>query len=249
MKKVIEFLKRNFIGFTLGALFSIFIGASAATILNGTDIQYTGNKVENVSNIQDAIDVLYTKTKAKKWSAGDIVTFAGEQFHVLNDVYEGQTTVELFAKTNLNTAATVQANAVSSTTKCAFSSTSYWSSSWVSGTRLNLNLYSGFQSTDAIGKAISYASSKGAIGGRLLTYDEANTMKSSSSTAVFNMYKGTGNTAQNYELYWLGSSDDIYYTRVYLVNGGGISIYSTPYDDSGAYGIRPVLTVFASQIS
>ena len=51
--------------FVLGAIIFSVIGASAATILNGTDVQYTGNKVENASNIQDAIDGLYDE--ANTW--------------------------------------------------------------------------------------------------------------------------------------------------------------------------------------
>ena len=59
MKKVKDYIKGNIVGFILGAIIFSVIGVTAATILNGTDIQYTGNKVENASNIQDAIDGLY----------------------------------------------------------------------------------------------------------------------------------------------------------------------------------------------
>lgn len=235
------------------AIAAIVIGITsyAAYVVNSTDVSYTPTSGSQTS-VKAALDDLYTKANSGakvKYHAGDVVTFSGEQFQVLNDVIEGQMTCEIFCKTNLNTGATAQANAAYSTTKCVFSSTNYWSSSWVSGTKLNLNGYPGYTATDAMGKVNTYVRTKGAIGGRLLTYDEANTMKSSSNTAVKNMFKGTGNTAQNFENYWLGSSYEGNGNRVYRVSGSGGIIYGSTYYDGSSFGVRPVLTVFVSQLS
>ena len=67
-----------------------------------------------------------------------MVRYDNEEFYVLSDL---GSVVELFAKTNLNSAATAQANAAYSTTSCAFSSTQYWS-----GTSVNLNNVTGYTS-------------------------------------------------------------------------------------------------------
>lgn len=219
----------------------------AAYVINATEIS-----CENGS-LKEALDNLYNiaKTKAtKRWSAGDTVTFGGESFQVLNDVFEGQREVELFCKTNLNTNATSQANAAYSSTKCGFSSKCYWSKIWQSGSFLNLNLEWSESENDAIGKARKYAYSKNALNGRLLTYNEANTMKDSSNTAVVNMLKGTGNTVQNYELYWISSPKETgSYNMVYYVKGRYKEIATNDFYSGSDIGVRPIITVLVSQIS
>ena len=59
MKSRIKSISSHTLTFILGVLLSAS-GVIAATILSGTEVSYTGNKVENASNIQQAIDNLYT---------------------------------------------------------------------------------------------------------------------------------------------------------------------------------------------
>ena len=61
MKKV---FKNPIFTFLLGAIIFAAVGVTATTLLNGSDIQYTGNKVEGAQNIQQAIDTLYDKANS-----------------------------------------------------------------------------------------------------------------------------------------------------------------------------------------
>ena len=57
-----RFIKENIkvvVAFVIGILVST-TGVIAATILSGTEVSYTGNKVSGADNIQQAIDSLYT---------------------------------------------------------------------------------------------------------------------------------------------------------------------------------------------
>ena len=118
--------------------------------------------------------------------------------------------------------------------------------------------------TDAIGKAKSYGKSKGAASSRLLSYEEANELKSksSSNTKIYAMYRGTANTANAYLNYWLGSArdhycvwfvngssgvlDNLYYNGFHWTLGSDGSLHS---DFSVSNGVRPVITVLKSKIS
>ena len=62
MKKIKNVLKNNILSFAIGTiLFSVLI-VSAATLLNGREIQYTSNKVV-AANIQEALDKLYDEAR------------------------------------------------------------------------------------------------------------------------------------------------------------------------------------------
>ena len=61
MKKI---LKTNIFSFILGGLIFATVGVAATTLFNATDVGYTGNKVENAENIQQAIDGLYDKASS-----------------------------------------------------------------------------------------------------------------------------------------------------------------------------------------
>ena len=63
MKKFIKENIKVVVAFIVGILVST-TGVIAATILSGTEVSYTGNKVKNASNIQQAIDNLYTKASS-----------------------------------------------------------------------------------------------------------------------------------------------------------------------------------------
>ena len=178
------------------------VGVYAGYTLSATDVNYTKSDGSTVS-VKAALDELRVGLPTK--SIGDEVTVGGEQFYVLG-WDNNRDTVDLIAKYNLNTAGTAQQDAAYGTTACAFSSTNYWSSE--TSYPLNLNDYIGFTSTDALGKAKSYGRSKGAVSSRLLSYEEANALKTkaSSDTKIATMLWGKANTANGFLTYWLGSA-------------------------------------------
>ena len=221
------------------------VGVYAAYALAATEVSYTKSDGTTVS-VKDALDELNKKVPTK--SVGDEVTVGGEQFYVL-EWDNNCDTVNLISKYNLNKAGTAQQDAAYGTTRCAFSSTNYWSSSFTSSP-FNLNDFIGYKATDAIGKAKSYGRSKGAVSSRLLSYEEANALKAKkdSNTKIDAMYRGTANTANGYLYYWLGSACNTNY--VWFVNGnyGGLGNYN--FSNGGFYnGVRPVITVLKSKIS
>ena len=221
------------------------VGVYAAYALAATEVSYTKSDGTTVS-VKDALDELNKKVPTK--SVGDEVTVGGEQFYVL-EWDNNCDTVNLISKYNLNKAGTAQQDAAYGTTRCAFSSTNYWSSSFTSSP-FNLNDFIGYTATDAIGKAKSYGRSKGAVSSRLLSYEEANALKAKkdSNTKIDAMYRGTANTANGYLYYWLGSACNTNY--VWFVNGnyGGLGNYN--FSNGGFYnGVRPVITVLKSKIS
>ena len=222
-------------------LLCLNVGVYAA--LSATEVNYTKSSGTTVT-VKAALDELYTKVPTK--AIGDEVTVGGEQFYVLN--WDNNCdTVDLIAKYNLNTAGKAQQNAAYGATACKFSSTNYWSSSFKS-TPFNLNDFIGFTSTDALGKAKSYGRSKGAVSSRLLSYEEANALKTkaSSDTKIETMLLGKENT-NGYLRYWLGSAFD---TSVVWIVGGNNRLLSNNFcSNSSNYGVRPVITVLKSKIS
>ena len=177
----------------------------AAYALAATDVSYTKSNGSTIS-VKAALDEVYAKVP--KHQIGDEVTVGGEQFYVL-EWDNNCDTVNLISKYNLNKAGTAQQNATYGSTACTFSSTNYWSSSFTSSP-FNLNDFIGYTATDAIGKAKSYGRSKGAVSSRLLSYEEANTLRSkaSSNTKIDTMLWGKANTANGFLYYWLGSAHD-----------------------------------------
>ena len=225
------------------------IGVYAAYILSSTQVSYT--KPNGIAtDVKSALDELYTKVPTKE--IGDTVTVGGEQFYVLE--WDNRSDkVDLISKYNLNTAGTAQQNATYSTTGCSFSSINYWSSSFTSNP-FNLNDFIGFTETDALGKAKSYGRSKGAVSSRLLSYEEANALKTKtrSNTKIATMLWGN-ESRDDYLFYWLGSANDT--NVVWYVCGDGYHfsndrpLYYTYYSISNGCGVRPVITVLKSQIS
>ena len=191
------------------------VGVYAAYALAATEVSYTKPGTSTTISVKAALDELNTKVPKK--SIGDEVTVGGERFYVL-EWDNNCATVNLISKYNLNTAGTAQQNAAYGTTACAFSSTSYWSSSFTSSP-FNLNDFIGYKATDAIGKAKSYGRRKGAVSSRLLSYEEAEALraKESSNSKIKTMYRGTANTANGYLNYWLGSASST--THVWIVYG------------------------------
>ena len=225
------------------AILCLNIGVYAATVLSATDVTYTKSDGTTVS-VKAALDELNTKVPTK--SIGDEVTVGGEQFYVLG-WDNNRDTVDLIAKYNLNTAGEAQQDAAYGTTACAFSSTYYWSSSFTSSP-FNLNDFIGFTSTDALGKAKSYGRSKGAVASRLLSYEEANALKTkaSSDTKIATMLWGKANT-NGYLRYWLGSARSK--VSVWSVYGYDGDLDFENLVSAGFYGVRPVITVLKSGLT
>ena len=216
------------------------VGIYATYLLDASQVNCTKPNGSTVK-LDVALNELYQKAPLK---TGDLVTYGGEEFYVLYD--SGGTTVTLFAKTNLNQEAIAQANDTYSETFCEFSSSQYWTE-----TGINLNNVNGYEATDVMGKVKTYAKEKNAISGRLLTYEEANSLKDTYP----NMIWGRGNTAQTnssgqgYELYWLGSSNSGSADLVWRVSGLRSVLGSYYFDSSVDYGVRPVIEVYRSQIT
>lgn len=142
---------------------------------------------------------IVTDTNPVGISLGDeIENSNGERFYVVGPTTDGSTltsssTVDLLAKYNLNKEGTVQApNAVYTETGCAFSSRTYWFTSWETyydssdngwspspkesssiwtKTRLNLNNEAENVSGDSVTKAKEYGATRGGTG-RLFTFEE-----------------------------------------------------------------------------
>ena len=209
---------------------------------NGTITE--GSSSSSASNTQTA------------YAVGDEVTVGGESFYVLEASDASQSTVTLLAKYNLNQAGTAQApNASYDDTKCAFSSTNYWASAWNAYTdwstkKLDINEVSGEVSGDAIYKAKAYATSKGGTNGRLLTYEEADSLKTSYGDMIWGKANQQGEGSSNYYLYyWLSSAYESGVNFVWYVSGD----YDY-YDYNGnrydsRVGVRPVITVSKSLVS
>ena len=208
---------------------------------NGTITE--GSSSSSASNTQTA------------YAVGDEVTVGGESFYVLEASDASQSTVTLLAKYNLNQAGTAQAPNASDDTKCAFSSTNYWASAWNAYTdwstkKLDINEVSGEVSGDAIYKAKAYATSKGGTNGRLLTYEEADSLKTSYGDMIWGKANQQGEGSSNYYLYyWLSSAIGRDDSGVWIVNGSVSGFGSGNYLYGNGFGVRPVITVSKSLVS
>ena len=215
------------------------VGVYAAYALAATEVSYTKPGTSTTISVKDALDEVYAKVP--KHQIGDEVTFGGEPFFVIAD--KG-TTYELLAKYVLNSAATKQENA---DTDCTFSTSNYWRGETLpnSSPYLNLNTYLAVRNDtgSAVYKANNYAKSLGAIGGRLLTYEEANSLKDSYRDIIFVTYGKS-------KCYWLGSGNDA--NRVWGMNGnsGDLNVGLGGYNFYFGYrlGVRPVIEISKSAI-
>ena len=194
--------------------------------VSGSKVTYYGDKTIDIENY------LEKESTSKSYNIGDSVTIGSEEFFVISD--KG-TTVELLAKYVLNSAATAQEN---KDTDCAFSTDNYWKNETLpsSSPYFNLNTYQAVQNDtgSAVYKANSYAKSLGATSGRLLTYEEANSLKDSYSDIIFVTYGAS-------KFYWLGSANDT--NRVWLVLGDRSVLYGYDFSYTGGYGVRPVIEI------
>lgn len=174
----------------------------------------------------------------KTYNIGEQVTIGKEEFYVISD--KG-TTVELLAKYVLDGEAKEQIN---KDIDCVFSTSNYWKSETLptSSPYFNLNTYPAIQNDkgSAVYKANNYAKSIGGISGRLLTYEEANSLKENYSDIIFVTYGDS-------KYYWLGSARN--HMDVYGVYGRDNSFnVIRQFDKAGTYGVRPVIEISKSVI-
>ena len=169
---------------------------------------------------------------------------------MLEAVDENTETVTLLSKYNLNTAGTQQSNTTTGTA-CVFSSTNYWSSIEGITYPYDLNNTATSADTDAINKAKKYATDKGAISGRLLTYNEASALQSAISSdttgKIEKMLWGKDSVGGSL-CYWLSdafSSDSVWIVFSIIENLNG-DLYE---GSAVGSGVRPVITISKSLIS
>ena len=193
--------------------------------VSGSKVTYYGDKTIDIENY------LEKESTSKSYNIGDSVTIGSEEFFVISD--KG-TTVELLAKYVLNSAATAQEN---KDTDCAFSTDNYWKNETLpsSSPYFNLNTYQAVQNDtgSAVYKANSYAKSLGATSGRLLTYEEANSLKDSYSDIIFVTYGAS-------KFYWLGSAYNS--SHVWRVSGSTSGLRND-YFGVAYCGVRPVVEI------
>ena len=211
------------------------VGVYAAYALAATEVSYTKPGTSTSISVKTALDELYTKIP--KYKVGDEVIYKGEPLFVIAD--KG-TTYELLAKYVLNSAATKQENAQ---TYCAFSTSNYWRGETLPNSRpyLNLNTYLAVRNDtgSAVYKANSYAKSLGAIGGRLLTYEEADSLVYSYKNIIYVTY---GKPV----FYWLATAYDT--SNVWYVGPGYMTRCGFGYSRSDYHGVRPVIEILKSAI-
>ena len=194
--------------------------------VSGSTVTYYGDKTIDIENY------LEKESTSKSYNIGDSVTIGSEEFFVISD--KG-TTVELLAKYVLNSAATAQEN---KDTDCAFSTDNYWKNETLpsSSPYFNLNTYQAVQNDtgSAVYKANSYAKSLGATSGRLLTYEEANSLKDSYSDIIFVTYGAS-------KFYWLGSARSA--SSVWGVSGRLSGLFDDNFSVTNNCGVRPVVEI------
>ena len=194
--------------------------------VSGSTVTYYGDKTIDIENY------LEKESTSKSYNIGDSVTIGSEEFFVISD--KG-TTVELLAKYVLNSAATAQEN---KDTDCAFSTDNYWKNETLpsSSPYFNLNTYQAVQNDtgSAVYKANSYAKSLGATSGRLLTYEEANSLKDSYSDIIFVTYGAS-------KFYWLGSANNS--NSVWVVYGDRSDLINIDFSNTIRCGVRPVIEI------
>ena len=209
---------------------------------------------------------------------GQEVTVGGESFYVLENSDATQSSVTLLAKYNLNQAGTAQApNAAYGDTAVRFSNKKYWaskhatyydandsgwnpspkegSSKWTKA-YLDLNNEpipttgenAETVATNAILKARAYATAKGGTNGRLLTYEEADALKTSYGDMIWGT-ANTNGTDGNFLYYWLSSVSPYGGDSVWIAYGDGSDFDLGTFDYDDIIGVRPVIIVSKSLVS
>ena len=195
-----------------------------------------------------------TPTPTPKNNRGDKVgtevTVKGEPFYIFDD--SDSNNIVLFAKYNLTKDGKKQApDAMVEETKVEFSSEVYWEAAaknyndW-DNKKFDLNTINGNKSGDAITKARDYAKALGAIEGRLITYEEVDSLREDYPVMIGGHDNNPPNeTGDKYLNYYTASVRSFNIYKVYMVRG-----HSTPTIevDSALYGVRPIITISKSLI-
>ena len=195
------------------------------------DIEINGEKYTITSN---------GEVELKTLKVGDEVTYQGENFYVIGFSVD-KTKVNLLAKYNLKADGSGQ-DTEGNINACAFCSETAWNGANVAdGDNLNNKTTISSETTSAVGKAEAYGSKLGAEKGRLMTKEEADTLKTTANTDI--LYGNKDGKKLNY---WLGSASDS--SKVWLMYGEGSDLSNDDFNIVVIFGVRPVLEVLTSSI-
>ena len=248
---------------------------ATCTVDSNGKVEWEGTEVSSEETQKIALVKVNDESSAKNATVGEEVKIGNEHFFFF---FSDDTTLTLLAKYNLattpneSTGKYEQLNANFGITACRFSNNNYWSSDWVSETKINLNIWDVPEektmpdtetvSNNAILKSRKYGSDLG-IAGKLLTYDEANerdTINCLFQTSVmqiilYGKYQGDsrvgGETGNGMLLFWLGSTYESSVYHVYYQDGDdgmGRGIASSGVSGLSRYGVRPVLEISKDKI-
>ena len=195
--------------------------------VSGSTVTYYGDKTIDIENYLEKESKTYTA-----YNVGDQVTVGGENFYVIKTSSASEEKVTLLAEKNIDTTTMKQSD---SSNIIAFSSTNYWSSIEGKTYPYNLNNTATSANTDAIAIAKAYGTAKGGEG-RLMTYEEANELKTTNSTMIY----GT-NTTAGYLNSWLGSASST--DSVWFVYGRRSSLDGIRFSYANYCGVRPVVEI------
>ena len=173
---------------------------------------------------------------------GDIVTCSsGENFYIIST--EGEN-YALLAEKNIDTSSLTQSDRAGTVTFCTDPDSTYegyWTSIEGITYPYDINNLESERAT-AINYAKAYGRAKG-VTGRLLTYEEAKTLKVSYSSMIY----GTNTTTAGYLNYWLGTAFSE--SSVYEIDGEESGLHGSGFGYEGTYGVRPVIEISKSLIS
>ena len=203
--------------------------------VSGSTVTYYGDKTINIENYLDKEKT----TTYTAYNVGDQVTVGGEKFYVIKASSESKEKVTLLAEKNIDTTTMVQSDSANT---IAFSSTNYWKNIEGITYPYNLNGVETSVSTDVINIAKAYGTAKGGEG-RLMTYEEANELKTTNSTMIY----GT-NTTAGYLNYWLGSAGSSDFVWGVCGKNSNLDYNHFGFLYGGVYGVRPVIEISKSLI-
>ena len=197
------------------------------------------------------------KLVAEEYSAGDEIYFGGESFFVLKDSKAGEE-VTMLTKYCLNKEGTEQKNLEQNASGICrkFSRTKYWSTAsptypcdlqtedMIRRASLDGDVTTGV--SNAVLTAINYGKIKGAKLGRLMTNEEANTLRKGTDkikSILYGTWTGKDAPVDGYLRFWLGGVSALSY--VYVVAGDNLALKGGHYNGTtdGPFGVRPVLII------
>ena len=179
-------------------------------------------------------------------NVGETVKVKNEYFYVLEKSDKTQGAVVLISKYNLTKDGSKQApNAKRDDYAVEFSSSAYWidaASSYKDwdNVKFNVNDLTGYVVGDAMYKVNEYAKKLGAVSGRLITYEEVESLRNDYPIMIGGQENKAEETNAEYLDYYTASVRSFNLEKVYMVRG---EHYPTLEVDSALYGVRPVITI------